>query len=76
MARGPEMLGTSSTDIEGIVVFSDAAGDGVSLGGSVVARPKFLIIPGMWLSGLKVFPKFLMDSKGVGVDEEEGTCVD
>lgn len=45
------------------------AGDVGASGAAVRSKPR--IIPGMWFSGLKAFPKFLICSRGVGVEADE-----
>lgn len=55
-------LGRSGSATGAVVVVAVVEADG---GVSGALRPNPRIIPGMWLRGLKVFPKFFIDSNGV-----------
>lgn len=54
------------------LALSGRAGDAGPPGLSDALRPKFLITPGIWLSGLRVFPKFLTESNGVEAESVIG----
>lgn len=68
------LLGRSVWTGGGALALSGRAGDAGPPGLSDALRPKFLITPGMWLSGLRVFPKFLTDSNGVDEEGVIGDC--